>query len=140
MWQAAEMRWVRGMLAMLLALAVSGIASAQQNPLEVSRLAEGFRDNQAAVRQYSWTSRTLITVGGKFHASGLHRVRYLPDGTVDRSPIASEADAAGSSAGNRKRSKKQDEWKISRWEVSVFGPGASLRDRAYSWLTKGYAL
>jgi phage/plasmid-like protein (TIGR03299 family) len=35
---------------------------------------------------------------------------------------------------DRSRSKKQNEWKISRWEVSVFGPGANLRDRAYSWL------
>lgn len=36
----------------------------------------------------------------------------------------------------RKRSKKQDEWEISRWEVSVFGPGADLREHAFSWLTR----
>jgi phage/plasmid-like protein (TIGR03299 family) len=36
----------------------------------------------------------------------------------------------------RKRSKKQDEWQISRWEVSVFGPGADLRDHAFTWLTR----
>ena len=35
----------------------------------------------------------------------------------------------------RNQGTKQREWKISRWETSVFGPGGSLRDRAYSWLT-----
>lgn len=39
---------------------------------------------------------------------------------------------------DRKRSKKQAEWQISRWEVSVFGPGADLRDAAYNWLTRNY--
>jgi phage/plasmid-like protein (TIGR03299 family) len=36
----------------------------------------------------------------------------------------------------RRVPKKQEEWKISRWEVSVFGPGADLRDAAFSWLTR----
>ena len=34
----------------------------------------------------------------------------------------------------RRQGKKSREWKISRWETSVFGPGATLRERAYRWL------
>lgn len=34
----------------------------------------------------------------------------------------------------RRQGAKQREWKVSRWETSVFGPGANLRDRAYHWL------
>jgi hypothetical protein len=36
----------------------------------------------------------------------------------------------------RKISKSQDKWKISRWEVSVFGPGSDLREAAFAWLTR----
>lgn len=34
----------------------------------------------------------------------------------------------------RRQSKKQGEWGISRWEISVFGQGGDLRDRAFNWL------
>ena len=34
----------------------------------------------------------------------------------------------------RRVSKSHAENGISRWEISVFGPGASLRERAYNWL------
>jgi hypothetical protein len=33
----------------------------------------------------------------------------------------------------RRQGKKQREWKISRWETSVFGQGAGLRERAFRW-------
>lgn len=39
---------------------------------------------------------------------------------------------------DRRRSKKQDAWRISAWEVSVFGPGADLREQAYRYLTRNY--
>lgn len=35
---------------------------------------------------------------------------------------------------DRRQSSKQREWKISRWETSVFGQGAGLRARAYNYL------
>ena len=35
---------------------------------------------------------------------------------------------------DRRQSKKQREWQISRWETSVFGNGAALRERAYNYL------
>lgn len=35
---------------------------------------------------------------------------------------------------DRKQSKQQREWKISRWETSVFGQGAGLRERAWAFL------
>jgi len=38
----------------------------------------------------------------------------------------------------RRQSKKQKEWGISRWEMSVFGTGASVREAAFHWLTKAY--
>jgi phage/plasmid-like protein (TIGR03299 family) len=38
----------------------------------------------------------------------------------------------------RRLSKKQREWGISRWEISVFGQGSDLREHAYNWLTRTY--
>ena len=35
---------------------------------------------------------------------------------------------------DRRQSTKQREWKISRWETSVFGTGSDLRERAFRWL------
>lgn len=35
---------------------------------------------------------------------------------------------------DRRQGKQQREWKISRWETSVFGPGATLRERAFYFL------
>ena len=39
---------------------------------------------------------------------------------------------------DRRQGSKTKQWKISRWETSIFGPGADLRERAYRWLTQGY--
>lgn len=41
---------------------------------------------------------------------------------------------------DRRRSKSQTKWGASRWEVSVFGSGADLRETAYRYLTKNYDL
>lgn len=37
---------------------------------------------------------------------------------------------------DRRQSKGQGQWKISRWETSIFGAGAGLRERAFQWLRK----
>jgi hypothetical protein len=96
----------RGALAALLLATTAVPAAAQANPPNVSRLADAFRDNQAASRDYTWTARTRVTVAGELHASGLHRVRHLADGTVQRTPVDPEStDEAG--AAKKKRGKKQ---------------------------------
>lgn len=38
----------------------------------------------------------------------------------------------------RRRAKSQTESGISRWEISVFGSGSDLRERAYRWLIRDY--
>jgi hypothetical protein len=35
---------------------------------------------------------------------------------------------------SRRRSKKQREWGISRFETSIFGTGSDLREKAFHWL------
>jgi len=73
-------------------------------------------------------------------------IRSLYDGAAPGSDVAGKTDWGLYNAvtyfvdHDRRRSKKQSKWRISRWEVSVFGPGADLRELAYRYLTKDYVL
>ena len=79
-------------------------------------------------------------------AKSRDEIRALYEGKAPGSDLAGKTDWGLYNAvttfvdHDRKRSKKQTGWKISRWEVSVFGPGADLREAAYRYLTSGYNL
>ena len=73
-------------------------------------------------------------------------IRALYEGEAPGSALAGKTDWGLYNAvtffvdHERRRSKTQDKHRISRWEVSVFGPGADLREAAYRYLTRGYDL
>lgn len=73
-------------------------------------------------------------------------IRALYDGDAPGADVAGKTDWGLYNAvtsfvdHDRRLSKTQNKWRISRWEVSVFGPGADLREAAYRYLTKDYDL
>lgn len=91
-------------LGVLLAMAALGCGmAAAQSPsqADIGALGEAFRDNQLALRKYTWKARTQITVDDVPDSRFLFRVSHAPDGRVVRELLEDLGD------GDKRRSKKK---------------------------------
>jgi len=82
------------------ALTASSLASGQQK----EQFAQAQKDNAAALRQYTWKTRTEIKLKGESKSVKLEQVRYDLDGKLEKTPIeGAPAPAAQEEAGRRGR-------------------------------------
>src|SRR3990170_7632950 len=65
------------------ALTASSLASGQQK----EQFAQAQKDNGAALRQYTWKTRTEIKMKGESKSVKLEQVRYDVDGKLEKTPI-----------------------------------------------------
>jgi len=73
---------------MLLTLAgLAGIVGAQDPSQAKQEFAQAQKDNAAALRQYTWKSRTEIKMGGESKSVKLEQVRYDLDGKQQKTAI-----------------------------------------------------
>jgi len=87
-------------------LASSVIAQDPKQALQekVAALKQSMAQNQAALRQYSWTARTEISLKGEVKKTTESLCRYGPDGKVQKTPLgAPAAQAQPQSGGGRQR-------------------------------------
>lgn len=77
-----------------LAVIAATTVTAQQR-----EFAQAQQANQAALRQYSWKSRTELTVDGETKQVRLEQVRYDIDGRLQKTAIGGEAAATASRPG-----------------------------------------
>src|SRR3989304_3373145 len=91
-------KWPSLLLAVF-ALTASSRASGQQK----EQFAQAQRDNAAALRQYTWKTRTEIKMKGESKSVKLEQVRYDLDGKLQKTPIDGPppAPAAKEEAGGR---------------------------------------
>ena len=74
----------------VLVLGAALTLSAQGNPEIQQKLAavrQSLAQNKAALRQYSWTSQTQISLNGEVKKTTQDSCRYGPDGQVQKTPI-----------------------------------------------------
>src|SRR3972149_9721364 len=72
-----------GLLLAAFALTASSRASGQQK----EQFAQAQKDNAAALRQYTWKTRTEIKLKGESKSMKLEQVRYDLDGKLEKTPI-----------------------------------------------------
>jgi hypothetical protein len=84
----------------VLVVATSGTAAAQQpagNPAaaqeRVAALKQSLAENQAALKHYTWTESTEISLKGEVKKRQQKLCRYGPDGKVQKTPIGAEQPA-----------------------------------------------
>ena len=71
---------------------------------KVATLRQSMAQNQAALRQYSWTARTRISLKGEVKKTTESLCRYGPDGKVEKTPLGAPASSAQpQSGGGRQR-------------------------------------
>ena len=89
-----------GLLLAAFALTAGSLASGQQK----EQFAQAQKDNAAALRQYTWKTRTEIKLKGESKSVKLEQVRYDLDGKLEKTPIdGAPAPAAQEEAGRRGR-------------------------------------
>ncbi len=83
------------MSAALCALAFQPQARAQREELQqkLGMVREAVAQNQAALRQYTWTEQTNILRKGEVKKTTDFRCQYAPDGTVQKTPTGGSAPA-----------------------------------------------
>ncbi|MGD9903390.1 MAG: hypothetical protein AB7U83_07955 [Vicinamibacterales bacterium] len=108
-------RTITGVLAAgALALTLATTLAAQQR-----EFAQAQQANQAALRQYSWKSRTELTVHGEVKQVRLEQVRHDFDGRLQKTTIGGESAAETSRSGPP-------------------GPGGALRKRVVARKTEAF--
>jgi hypothetical protein len=83
-----------------------GAAKADQNKQEkIAALKQSLAQNQAALRQYTWTEATEISLKGEVKKREQNQCRYGPDGKVVKTPIQSgdQAQQQQQAEGGRRR-------------------------------------
>ena len=70
---------------------------------KVKAVKESMAQNQAALRQYSWTARTEISLKGEVKKTTESLCRYGPDGAVQKTPVAAPAAPAQAEPQGRKK-------------------------------------
>src|ERR1700758_1115087 len=82
----------------------AGAGSARQE--KVAALKQSLAQNQAALKQYSWTETTQVSLKGEVKKTEQKQCQYGPDGKVQKTPIpgaesASEPKKEGGGRGRR---------------------------------------
>ena len=87
----------------LLAFSVGEPASPQSKPDEkLAAIKQSIAQNQAALRNYTWTETTEISLKGEVKKIAQKQVRYGADGTLQKTPIpGTESSQQGSGRGGR---------------------------------------
>jgi len=69
---------------------------------KVAAVKQALAQNQAALRQYSWTARTEISLKGEVKKTTESLCRYGPDGAVQKTPVGTPAPQAQSAPEGRR--------------------------------------
>ncbi len=82
------------------------VAAGAQDPKalqeKVAAVKESMARNQAALRQYSWTARTEISLKGEVKKTTEAICRYGPDGSVQKTPLGAPPAQAQQQKGGRR--------------------------------------
>jgi hypothetical protein len=90
-----------GVLLTVAALGCGMTAAQSPSQADIGALGEAFRDNQLALREYTWKARTQVTVDDALDSRFLFRVSHDADGRVVRELLENLGD------GGKRRSKKK---------------------------------
>src|SRR5262245_30063961 len=85
----------------------AGAAGGKQDKQEmVGALKQSIAENQAALKQYTWTETTEISLKGEVKKQQQNECHYGPDGTIEKTPIQSDdqAQQQQQAGGHRRRS------------------------------------
>jgi hypothetical protein len=100
---------VRGIIVASLAIGFALPLSAQSEQRKLAEFAKAIRANQAALRGFSWESRTEIEIDGEPSGVVLAQVRFDAEGSLESTVISrTEADNVGGPIGKRKADKKRE--------------------------------
>jgi hypothetical protein len=85
----------------------AGAGSARQQ--KIAALKQSIAQNQAALKQYSWTETTQVSLKGEVKKTEQKECHYGPDGKVQKTPLGNQAPAQQPQAGGGRggRLKKQ---------------------------------
>jgi len=78
--------------------ALAAPASAQDLQEKVAAARQAAAHNQEALRAYTWTEKTEISLKGEVKNTSLQSCRYGPDGKVQKTPLSAPAEQAEASA------------------------------------------
>lgn len=98
-------------LVVALAIVLLAAAATAQNPPQgntsfqerITALKESLAKNQAALKAYTWTETTEISLNGEVKKTELKQCQYGPDGKVQKTPLPSENAQAQQEPGRRER-------------------------------------
>jgi len=88
-------------------LLCAGVVSWAQEEPDLQTIATGIKQNQEALRGYSWESRVSVALDGEQKKVDLFQVRYDMDGQLQKTPIGGEAEAKKVRGPIRKRAAKK---------------------------------
>jgi len=101
-----------------LALGALTLAAAQEPPDKgtlATQIAEGRKQNQMLLREYTWNTRTELKIDGEVKSVKVDLVRFTPEGELQKTKISDSADSQKKPRGVRgkvasKKTKDMQEW------------------------------
>ena len=83
-------------LSVLVAVAFCATAVIAQEPADkgtlATQIAEGRKQNQMMMREYSWNMRTELKIDGEVKSLKVDMMRYTPEGELQKTKISDSAD------------------------------------------------
>jgi hypothetical protein len=80
--------WTVGAACVLMALTATGQDAKQELQQKLAAFRESVAQNQAALRQYSWTQETQLILKGDVKSTKIELCRYGPDGQVQKTQVS----------------------------------------------------